>query len=181
MTDTSMTPETPNVAETAHFLRRFADMMSVGHNANYLNHAAVLLEAMAVQLTAARDEEQIWRYKYETIANHVDLLESECEALKSDIDGHLNIISSTLSERDTLAATLQGREAELAELRDDLDRERSELAAQSELRAAALAQLHETFGREREVLQAAAQRPGEELEQFRLASERERDELNAKL
>ena len=43
MTDPSMTPEPPTAAETAHFLRRFADLMSVGHNANYLHHAAVLL------------------------------------------------------------------------------------------------------------------------------------------
>jgi chromosome segregation ATPase len=181
MTDTSMTPETPNVAETAHFLRRFADMMSVGHNANYLNHAAVLLETMAVRLTAAQDEEQIWRYKYETIAQHTDLMESECEALKNDIDGHLNIISSTLSERDVLAATLQGRETELADLRDDLDRERSDFAVQSQLHEAALAGLQGAFDREREALQAAAQRPGEELEQLRLANQRERDELAAKL
>jgi hypothetical protein len=176
-----MTPETPNVAETVNFLRRFADMMSVGHNANYLHHAAVLLETMAVRLTAAQDEEQLWRYKYETIAQHADLLESECEALKHDIDGHLNIISSTLSERDVLAATLQGREAELAELRDDLERERSELAAQSEKHEGALTERRETFDREREALNAAAERHGEELDQLRLAAERERDELAAKL
>ena len=89
MTDTSMTPETPNVAETAHFLRRFADMMSVGHNANFLQHAAVWLETLSAQLTAAQDEEQLWRYKYETIAEQTDGLEAECEALKHDLDGHL--------------------------------------------------------------------------------------------
>ena len=117
MTDTSMTPETPNVAETAHFLRRFADMMSVGHNANFLHHAAVWLETLSARLTAAQDEEQLWRYKYETIAEHTDALEAECEALKHDLDGHLNVISSTLSERDALRATLQAREAEVSELR----------------------------------------------------------------
>ena len=176
-----MTPETPSVAETANFLRRFAGMMSVGHNANYLHHAAVLLEAMALRLAAAQDEEQIWRYKYETIAQHVDLLEAECEALKHDIDGHLNIISSTLSERDALAATLQGREAEFAALRDDLERAQNELAAQSEVPEATLAELRDEFGREREALKAAAERTGEEFEQFRLASEREREEFKAKL
>ena len=95
MTDTSMMPETPNVAETAHFLRRFADMMSVGHNANFLHHAAVWLETLSAKLAAAQDEEQLWRYKYETIAEHTDALEAECEALKHELDGHLNATSAT--------------------------------------------------------------------------------------
>ena len=116
MTDTSMTPETPNVAETAHFLRRFADMMSVGHNANFLQHAAVWLETLSAQLTAAQDEEQLWRYKYETIAEHTDALEAECEALKHDLDGHRDVIASALSEREALRATLQARETEVSEL-----------------------------------------------------------------
>ena len=54
MTDTSMMPETPNVAETAHSLRRFADMMSIGYNANFLHHAAVWLETLGARLAAAR-------------------------------------------------------------------------------------------------------------------------------
>ena len=131
MTDTSMTPETPNVAETANFLRRFADMMSVGHNANYLHHAAVLLETLSARLTAAQDEEQLWRYKYETIAEHTDLLEAECEALKHDIDGHLDVIASTLSERDALRATLQGGKPNYPSF-VTIWSERDELAAQSE-------------------------------------------------
>jgi chromosome segregation ATPase len=154
MTDSSMTPETPNAVETAYFLRRFADLMSVGHTASYLHHAAVLLESLATQLTAAVDEEQLWRYKYETVTRHADLLEAECEALKNDIDGHLDIISSTLAERDTLKATLQGREAELTELLGVVERERGEQAAASEAHEAALAELRAGFDRERETLKA---------------------------
>jgi len=167
MTDPSMTPETPSVAETANFLRRFADMMSVGHNANFLHHAAVWLETLSVRLTAALDEEQLWRYKYETIVQHTDALEAECEALKHDIDGHLNVISSTLGERDAFKATLQAREAELSELRGDLDRERRERAATSEAHQQALVELRATLDRERETLQAAVERRGEELDQLR--------------
>ena len=169
MTDTSMTPETPNVAETAHFLRRFADMMSVGHNANYLHHAAVWLETLSARLAAAQDEEQLWRYKYETIAQHTDALEAECEALKHDIDAHLNAVSSTLSERDALRATLQAREAELSELQGDLERERGELAATSQAHQQALAELRAAFDRERET--ARRRRPSgsaaEDLDQLR--------------
>jgi chromosome segregation ATPase len=181
MTDPSMTPETPTAAETAHFLRRFADLVSVGHNANYLHHAAVLLESLAAQVTAAMDEEQLWRYKYETVIGHADLLEAECDALKHDIDGHLNIIASMLAERDTLKATLQGREAELAELLGVLERERGEQTAASEAHEHALAELHAGFERERETLKAAADARGDELDLFRLASEREHGELAAKL
>src|SRR4051812_17704149 len=59
MTDTSLTPEAPDAAQIAHFLRRFADMMSVGHNATYLAHAADMLDTLAAQVTAAQDEEQL--------------------------------------------------------------------------------------------------------------------------
>jgi hypothetical protein len=152
MTDTSMAPETPNVAETAHFLRRFADMMSVGHNANFLHHAAVWLETLSVRLAAAQDEEQLWRYKYETIAQHTDALEAECEALKHELDGHLNVTASGTDERDALRAMLQAREAEVTELQGDLERERDELAAASQSHQQALAELRAEFERERETL-----------------------------
>ena len=181
MTDPSMSPETPTAVETAYFLRRFADLVSVGHNAKYLHHAAVLLESLTAQVTAAVDEEQLWRYKYETVIGHADLLEAECDALKHDIDGHLNIIASTLTERDTLKAALQGREAELAELLGALERERGEQTAASEAHELALAELHAGFERERETLKAAADARSDELDLFRLASEREHGELAAKL
>lgn len=162
-----MTPETPGIAETANFLRRFADMMSVGHNATYLHHAAILLEDLTGRLTAALDEEQLWRYKYETIAHHADALEAECEALKNDIDGHLNIISSTIAERDALRAALQDRDAELADLREALQRERGRLAAESEAHEGALAELRGAFDREREALNAAAAARDKEFDQLR--------------
>jgi len=172
MTDTSMMPETPNVAETAHFLRRFADMMSVGHNANFLHHAAVWLETLSVRLAAAQDEEQLWRYKYETVAEHTDALEAECEALKHDLDGHL-----TLGEREALTALLQARETEISELQGDLDRERDERAAASQSHQQALAELRAEFERERDTLakgfeqeratlKAAAERHGGDLDQL---------------
>ena len=176
MTDTSMMPETPNVAETAHFLRRFADMMSVGHNANFLHHAAVWLETLSARLAAAQDEEQLWRYKYETIAEHTDALEAECEALKHDTDGHLDVVSSMLSERDALRATLQARETEVSELQGDLDRERDERAAASQSHQQALAELRAEFERERETLVTGFER---ERATFAAASDGERETLQA--
>jgi hypothetical protein len=47
MTDPSMAPEAPDVAETVSFLRRFADLMSNGYNAAYLHRAADLLKTLS--------------------------------------------------------------------------------------------------------------------------------------
>ena len=99
MTDPSMSPEAPNVADTARFLRRFADLMSNTYNATYLQRAAELLETMTARVLAASDEDEHWRRKYEILADHASALEAECEALKLDIEGHLNVTSSILSER----------------------------------------------------------------------------------
>jgi hypothetical protein len=166
MTDASMAPETPDVAETVNFLRRFADLMSTGYNAAYLHRAAELLETLTARVAAVSDEEELWRYKYETVNHQVDLLESECDALKNDIEGHLNITSSTMAERDALKAVLQGRDTELAKLDAALNRERGELATKLAAHEQAMSGLRLAFDREREL---------------RLALDRERDELEAKL
>ena len=176
-----MTHEAPDAAQTANFLRRFADMMSVGQNANYLNHAAVLLETLGAVATAARDEEQLWRYKYETVTQHTDLLEAECDTLKHDIDGHLEVISSTLAERDALTAIVEAQELDIAELRRDLDREREKLTVQTVAHDGIMAGLRGAFDAEHARLQAAIEKASEELAELRLAFDRERGELKAQL
>jgi cell division septum initiation protein DivIVA len=181
MTEPSMTPEAPDVAETASFLRRFADLMSNGYNATYLHRAADLLDTLTIRVTAASDEEKLWRYKYESLSDHADALEAECDALKHDIDGHLNITSSILAERDTLKQALQAREAELAELGGALSRERGELVAKSEAYDGALAELRTAFDHERDALKAALEARGGEIDQLRRASEHERAEFQAQL
>jgi hypothetical protein len=181
MTEPSMTPEAPDAAETASFLRRFADLMSNGYNATYLHRAADLLDTLTIRVTAASDEEKLWRYKYESLSDHADALEAECDALKHDIDGHLNITSSILAERDTLKQALQAREAELAELGGALSRERGELAAKSEAHDGALAKLHTAFDHERAALKAALEARGGEIDQLRRASEHERAEFQTQL
>jgi chromosome segregation ATPase len=180
MTDPSMAPETPDAAAIAHFLRRFADLMSTGQNATYLQHAAVLIETLTARLTAALDEEQLWRYKYETMTHHADALEAECEGLKHDIEGHLDITTSVLSERDALKAALQAREAELSELGDVLSRERGEFAAKSEAHEHAMVALRVASDHERDALKTAVAARDQELDQLRRAFEREREELRAR-
>ena len=177
MTDPSLTPETPDVAEIASFLRRFADLMSNGYNATYLHRAADLLEGLTARVTAASDEEGLWRYKYETVTRHADALEAECDTLKRDVEGHMEIAASILNERDTLKAALQERETQIAELGAALTRERGEAASASEQREETLAELRVAFDREREALEAGAKARREELDQLRQSSEREREEL----
>jgi DNA repair exonuclease SbcCD ATPase subunit len=177
MTDPSMAPEAPDVAQTVSFLRRFADLMSNGHNVTYLQRAADLLETLTARVIAASDEDDLWRYKYETLSRHADALEAECDTLKHDIEGHLDITSSVLAERDALGVTLQAREAELSGLREALSRERDERAAKSAANEQALAGLRVAFDQKHEALETR----GDECEQLRRALERERDDGAAKL
>jgi hypothetical protein len=179
MTDTSITPEAPDVAETVNFLRRFSDLMSTGYNASYLVRAADLLESLTVRVLSASDQENLWRYKYETLSSHADALEAECDALKQDIEGHLDIASSILAEREALRTALQAREAEFSELGDALSRERGEFATKLESHEEAKAELRATFDREREVFKATVQKRADEMVELRLAAEREQKQHKA--
>jgi hypothetical protein len=177
MTDPSMSPEMPNVADTARFLRRFADLMSNTYNATYLQRAAELLETLTARVLAASDEDELWRHKYESLADHASALEAECDALKLDIEGHMNVTSSILSERDALSASLQSRESELSELRGGSDREHEALKAALEARGEELARLR----REREDSAARLIVCEGELSALRVVAERERAELQVRL
>jgi hypothetical protein len=177
MTDPALTPESPDVKEIASFLRRFADLMSNGYNATYLHRAADVLESLTARVTAASDEEGLWRYKYETVTRHADALEAECDTLKRDVEGHMEIAASILGERDALKAALQERETEIAELEAGLTRERGQAATASGQREEMMAEQRASFDREREALEADAMAQREELGQLRQFSEREREEL----
>src|SRR5258708_33669207 len=202
MTDPSMSPEAPNVADTARFVRRFADLMSNTYNAIHLQRAAELLETLTARVLAASDEDELWRHKYESLADHASALEAECDALKNDIEGHLNVTSSILSERDALSASLQSRETELSELRDGLDREhealkaalggreeeldrlrgeREDSLARSRVCEGELSALRAVCERERVELQVQFKAQVDEFAAFRVASERERDAPEAEV
>jgi chromosome segregation ATPase len=181
MTDPAIDAEAPSAAEAAHFLRRFADLMSNGHNAKYLLRAAELLEALTAQASAASDEERLWRYKYETQIQHTDALEAERERLKGDIDGHVSVASLILAERDTLKAALEAREAELLDMIGALQREQDQSATQSQAHESAVAELRVAFDQERLALRAAADVSSREIEQQRRVYERECLELSAEL
>jgi DNA repair exonuclease SbcCD ATPase subunit len=181
MTDPSITPDMPDAIAIAHFLRRFADLMSNGQNAAYLHHAAVLLETLTAQLTAASDEENLWRYKYETVTRHADALEAECDGFKHDIEGHVAITTSILAERDLLKSALQARETELAELRAAFDRERKELEITVEKSAEELREFRLASEREREELKMTVEGEKQSLAELRVAFDRERGGLHSQL
>jgi chromosome segregation ATPase len=181
VTDPAIDTETPTAVDAAHFLRRFADLMSNGHNAKYLLRAAELLESLTAQASAASDEEKLWRYKYETLIQHTDQLEAECGRLKDDIEGHVNVAGLILTERDSLRTALEKREAELLELGQELQRETDQSATASEAHQIALTELRVAFDQDRLALMAAADVSAKEVDQQRRVFERERAELAAEL
>jgi hypothetical protein len=181
MADPSTTPDLPDAIAIAHFLRRFADLMSNGQNATYLHHAAVLLETLTAQLTAASDEENLWRYKYETVTRHADALEAECEGFKHDIEGHVDITTSILAERDVLKTALQARETELLEFSAALNSERQQIAMKSDANEKILAEFRAASDRERDELRTAADAGENSLAELRVSLERERAEFQSEL
>ena len=186
MSDPGAIPAAPDIAETTHFLRRFAGLMANGQNATYLHHTADLLEALAARVSANSGEEQLWRYKYETLSQQNDALERESEELRHDIERHVKLSSSIIAERDVHRTALDARETELRELgetlkqeREALKRERQNLTTQSQSHAEALAEQRAAFDQERSAMQARADARGTETEQLRASFERDRDELSA--
>lgn len=77
--------DTPDIAETIGFLRRFAELMSSGYNAAYLRRACELLETLAADAIAAPNAEALWRFKCESMTRHADALQAECDALNEKI------------------------------------------------------------------------------------------------
>ncbi len=181
MNHPAVAAEAPSAAEAAHFLRRFADLMSNGHNANFLLRAAELLEDLSARSSAASDEHQLLRDRYGTLTQHTDQLEAECERLKGDVEGHVSVAGLILAERDTLKAALEAREAELLDVIGALQREQDQSATQSQAHEGAVAELRTSFDQERLVLMAAADVSAKEIEQQRRVHERERVELSAEL
>ncbi len=98
--------------------------------------AADLIDGLMARVSGAFDEEQLWRYKYETLSHQNDELETECESLRHDIERHVKLSSFIITERDTLKTTLQGREAELLELGDTLKQAQEALKGEQTLKRA---------------------------------------------
>src|SRR5665213_1141903 len=150
MTDPATTPEKiPDVAEIVGFLRRFAELMSNGYNAAYLHRAAGLLETLPARVVAASDEDELARYKYETLGKHAETLEASRQAGAEERD---ELRRTLRRERDEGAAKLAAGEDDLAKLRVTFDVERMDLQARLKARDDELAALRVVSRREHDAL-----------------------------
>jgi hypothetical protein len=83
----SSPPEIPEVENLVRFLSRFADLMSIGSNADHLLRAAQLLE---INSKRAGDAEHLLREECNKSATHLafsHLLEANCEVFENEIAG----------------------------------------------------------------------------------------------
>lgn len=181
MTDPVHVPEGPHVVETVRFLRRFADLMSNGQNAEWLLNAASLLETLSGRVIDSMGEAQHWRDRHGAIAQEHERLEDECEALRNDIEGHLDLSRTLLGDRDTFAETLQARDAELSAANEALSATRERLAAAAQAHEQALAQLRGQLDGELETLNATVVARDEELRQLRETLQDEREQSAQRL
>jgi DNA repair exonuclease SbcCD ATPase subunit len=171
----------PSVVDTVRFLRRFADLMSNGQNSAWLLNAAILLENLSVRVVTSTGEGQLWHDKYQALVQDRERLEDECEALRNDIEGHLDLSRSLLGDRDTLDETLQARDAELGAANQALMGLREQLAAEAQAHEQAVEELHQEFDRDRDALGATIAARDEEIGQLREMLQGERDQSAQKL
>jgi len=83
----SSPPQMPEIENLVRFLNRFADLMSIGSNADNLLRAAQLLD---INSKRARDAEQLLREDCNKSATHLafsNLLEANCDVFENEIDG----------------------------------------------------------------------------------------------
>jgi hypothetical protein len=80
-------PQIPEIENLVRFLSRFADLMSVGSNADHLLRAAQLLD---INSKRATDAEALLREERKKSATHLEfskLLEANCEVFEGEIAG----------------------------------------------------------------------------------------------
>ncbi|MGZ5873704.1 MAG: hypothetical protein ACXWKP_16495 [Bradyrhizobium sp.] len=134
---------TPGVEEIVRFLRRFADLVSTGHNADHLLSAANLVETLIkrtedtaelLQDEQTRSEENLQLYKSAEVncAN----LEKQIAGLKAKLaeqQWHLNeVVISAAAEEQRLLERAEQAEAQLAAIESELAEARPLLAAFAE-------------------------------------------------
>jgi hypothetical protein len=81
----SSPPQIPEIENLVRFLNRFADLMSIGSNADHLLRAAQLLE---INSKRARDAEHLLQEECSKSATHLaysKLLEANCDVFENEI------------------------------------------------------------------------------------------------
>src|SRR5258706_11767750 len=121
----------PGVEEIVRFLRRFADLMSTGHNADHLLGAADLIEAL---IRRADDSEASLRAEQLSSQQHLQLYKSS-EIARSNLEGELAEVKARLAElRSRQDETIADGAAGKRRLLDQAERAEAQVAAiESEL------------------------------------------------
>lgn len=133
MNQPQLLPESPDEKDTAKFLRRFSELISVGQSASYLRHAAGLIEDLIARVRQAEDlvrEQQLVSETYlaqrrsaelELQSARADLFEIKAaqtvESLKLRLAGN-----SFAEQRQALSDRCEETEAKLAEVSGELQR-----------------------------------------------------------
>jgi hypothetical protein len=130
----------PGVEEIVRFLRRFADLMSTGHNADHLLGAANLIESL---IRRADDSEGLLRAEQLSSQQNLQLYKS-AEIARSNLEGELAEVKARLAElrsrqdetivdgaaeKRRLLDRAEGAEAQLAAMESELAETRPRLAA----------------------------------------------------
>lgn len=131
MLSPSLLPESPDEKDTAKFLRRFSELISVGQSASYLRHAAGLIDQLIERIR--QGDEQI-REQQAIAQKNIDLrraAELQLQSAKAELfevkAAHsveslkLKLASSNFTEsRQQLAERCELAEAKLAEVSSEL-------------------------------------------------------------
>jgi len=134
---------TPGVEEIVRFLRRFADLVSTGHNADHLLSAANLVETLIkrtrdtaelLQYEQTRSEENLQLYKSaEVNCANLEKQIAELKAKLAERQWHLNeVVINAAAEEQRLLERAEQAEAELAAIESELAEARPLLAAFAE-------------------------------------------------
>ncbi|NVN85608.1 MAG: hypothetical protein HXX15_05910 [Rhodopseudomonas sp.] len=140
MNHPQLLPESPDERDTARFLRRFSELISVGQSASYLRHAAGLIDELVGRL---KQTEELLQDEQMIGAEHIArrrMAEAELQTVKLEI-GKLQALraedamklksaaESLAAERRFLTERYQRAEAELVEVSDELQQMQAKFAS----------------------------------------------------
>jgi chromosome segregation ATPase len=121
----------PGVEEITRFLRRFSDLMSTGHNADHLLHAANLIEALVSRVVETEKQFHTEQARSEEHRQLCKSAEVNCANLQKELAGvetelaaqrwKLNeVIISAAAEQQRLLERAEGAEARLTAVENEL-------------------------------------------------------------
>lgn len=155
-------PESPDERDTAKFLRRFSELISIGQNASYLRHAALLIEELVERIR--QTEHQLHDQMVETAGAAMlrEAAEQELRSARRELDRREQSLADEQARRvevehrfaeewDAMNARLETTEAQLA----DATRARQE--AESRLRDGQVAVTVDTLSSLRAQFEAVAE------------------------